>query len=412
MLIADNSLHADNLIALDRTTARTKDAFGRLHIARCRIAKASVSSYLGREIPGHAALGLIPDKLYRLYRDPEELKLAADSFTNSQIFLKQHPKRVTAREPLAQLTVGTVGNVTFEAPYLVADRLSVWADDAIHAIESEDARELSPGYGFAADMSPGTAPDGDLYDGVMRKVRGNHLCIVRDGRQGSDITINDSHPSEIPHMFKRPNLIATLVALGVIDAPKSDAAHLALDAQLAGLTAKDSMLPADDEEEEDDPENPGKRRKKINPGKGEPTKAGGATVGDDVTVVQAAAIRKALETGGYITQADAEKLANDAASAAVARATGLNAARKSVEPLVGVVGDSLDSADAVYRFALEKEGVALDGVHTSAYPALVQSRIALKSASAKGGTREAPLAADAAVLISNACGGLDRFARG
>jgi hypothetical protein len=52
---------------------RTDDADGRLHVSATPIRKANISSYLGREIPGHKRLRLQPGKLYRLWRDPKEL---------------------------------------------------------------------------------------------------------------------------------------------------------------------------------------------------------------------------------------------------------------------------------------------------------------------------------------------------
>lgn len=54
-------------LAFDRT-ARRIDADGRLHVDRSHISKATVNPYYGKEIPGYEALGLQPDKVYRLLR--------------------------------------------------------------------------------------------------------------------------------------------------------------------------------------------------------------------------------------------------------------------------------------------------------------------------------------------------------
>src|SRR5215475_3288873 len=67
-------------VAFDRGSARSYDAEGRLHVHTTNISKANVCPYIGREIPNSEALGLDPDKVYRLLRHPDELRAAAPSF--------------------------------------------------------------------------------------------------------------------------------------------------------------------------------------------------------------------------------------------------------------------------------------------------------------------------------------------
>lgn len=385
--------------AFDRESARTFDADGRMHVANCRISKANVCPYYGREIPNSAQLGLDSNKVYMLYRDPAELEKSAPTFRNAQLLMRHVP--VNAHDAKIETTVGTVGNVRFDGTYLVADQLTVWTIEGISLVESGEQTELSASYRYDADMTPGVTDDGVAFDGRMRHIRSNHVALVREGRAGPDVYVNDELPSELPTMSKRPVLLAQLIASGLIAAPADDAARLALDAKLADMTAQDGEAA----EMEDDPENPGAKRKKINPGKGEPTKTGGALASDEQ--IEAAIVAK-----GYVTLTDATKLANDAAAAATASAiasvNALHAARDAVKPLVGVV--AMDSAEAVYRFALEHEKVALDGVHASAFPALVAQVVARKSASATSKTGTA-LAADSADAVAAALPGLGRVQR-
>jgi hypothetical protein len=393
-------MHGRDVLAFDRASARTFDGYGRMHVAGCRITKANVCPYYGREIPNASALGLDPNKIYRLYRDPEELKKAAPTFRNLPL-LAIHTKH-TANDPKQYVTVGTVGDVSFDGQYLVSDQLSVWASDGITLVQTEEARELSSSYGYRADMTPGVTPEGVAYDGVMRDIKGNHVALVKAGRAGSDVVVNDALPPELSTM-KRPHLLARLVALGCVTAPADEAARIALDAQLAGCTTNDA---APDDDMEDDPENPGKRRKKANPGPGEAGKAGGALANDEALTL---AVDAAIKAKGYVSADEAQRMANDAAAkagnAAVARVNALHEARDAVKPLVGVV--ALDSAEAVYRFALEKEGVALDGVHASAYAALVRERVSRKSAAPV--KTETSVSADAATAVSKALPGIGRF---
>lgn len=176
-------------LALDRASVRSYDGDGRLHVRRTPISKANVCPYLGKEIPGSEQLGLDPDKVYHLLRDPEELQKAAGTFNNLQLLFNHKP--VSAESPSKELTVGSTGtDAEFEYPYLY-NSLVVWDADAIKDIESNAKKELSAGYYYRADMTPGTF-EGVPYDGVMRDIRGNHVALVVDGRAGSDVVVGDS----------------------------------------------------------------------------------------------------------------------------------------------------------------------------------------------------------------------------
>lgn len=369
-MIVDGTVQTHERLAFDGASARSFDSFGRMHVTNCRISKANVCPYLGREIPNSSALGLEPNKVYKLYRDPKELEKAAPEFANQPLLMFH--AGVTANDSKKEITVGTIGNVSFDGTYLVTDKLSVWDRAGIRMIETEDARELSPSYKYRAVMSSGITPEGIAYDGVMVDIHPNHIALVHEGRTGPDVLVADALPLELSTMIKRPKLLASLIAAGAIAASTTEAERLALDAKLAEITAMD----ADMDDVEDDPDCVGKKRKKkINPGAGEPTKVGGALAND-------AAIESAIVSKGYITLKDAQVLAEDAAvkasKDAVIAVNALHAAREAVKPLVGVV--AMDSAEAVYEFALKQEKVNIAGVHPSAYPTLVQAQIAAKGA--------------------------------
>ena len=78
----------------------------------------------------------------------------------------------------------------FDAPYL-KNSLVVWDGEAIKLIEDDKQKELSCGYRYRADMTPGTY-EGVRYDGVMRDIRGNHVALVEEGRAGPDVLVADS----------------------------------------------------------------------------------------------------------------------------------------------------------------------------------------------------------------------------
>lgn len=223
-----------NLMAFDRQSARSIDADGRLHVSKTNISKANVCPYFGREIPNWQELGLDADKVYRLYRDPEELAKGASTFNNLPI-LNKHI-RVTVEEPKQENVVGSIGSdVSFSAPYLQAS-LSFWVASAIAGIESEQQCELSPAYYYRADMTPGVSPDGEAFDGSMRDIVGNHLAVIETGRTGPDVYVADSNP-----FVKNTNKPKETPAMKMTKLGK------ALFVSLRGLSpkiAQDSALPA------------------------------------------------------------------------------------------------------------------------------------------------------------------------
>jgi len=162
---------------------------GFLHVDHNNISKGNICPYWGREIPGAAEMGLDFNRKYMLLRDPEELKKAADSFNNVPLLIKH--MAVDADDHQPDLVIGSTGtDAKYNHPYL-SNSLVVWSKEAIDAIESEEQKELSCGYRYRADMTPGTF-EGEHYDGVMRDIIANHVALVEEGRAGPDVVVGDS----------------------------------------------------------------------------------------------------------------------------------------------------------------------------------------------------------------------------
>jgi ADP-ribose pyrophosphatase YjhB (NUDIX family) len=176
-------------LAFDRATVRSFTVDGRLQVELNPISKANVCPYYGEEIPDHEKLGLDPKRVYMLLRDPEELAKAAETFNGVPLLLIHKPS--TADEHPRELTIGTTGtDAAWEDPYL-KNTLVVWDAEGIEAIESDEQKELSSGYRYRADMTPGVF-NGENYDGVMRDIVGNHVALVEEGRAGPDVVVGDS----------------------------------------------------------------------------------------------------------------------------------------------------------------------------------------------------------------------------
>ena len=185
-------------LALDRASVRTIDADGRLHVAMANISKANVCPYWGKEIPDWQGLGLDPEKSYQLFRAPDELAKAADSFNNQPLLSQHRPHSINDHKP--DLIVGSTGtDAVFNDPYL-QNSLVVWEPVALAGITSDEQRELSCGYYYDADMTPGEY-QGARYDGVMRNIRANHIALVTEGRAGPDVMVGDAAIKVSTHKF-------------------------------------------------------------------------------------------------------------------------------------------------------------------------------------------------------------------
>jgi hypothetical protein len=390
------------VIALDRS-ARSLDANGHLHIAGSNIAKACVSPYFGGEIPDFEKLGLNPQREYLLLRDPDELAKAAPSFalkpvlsTHIVVDAGDHPREVVA---------GTIGSdVTWSPPYLQAD-LEIWDGQDIEAIETKRKAQLSPAYRYEADMTPGTY-QGERYDGVMRNISGNHLALVDVGRQGPDVMAADSKPKG-RSMKKAPLSRQGVLMKGALSAvikPKlASDSKVSLDALLAGITAKNyaakkaSVQAALDRAikgklaQDADHDDVGKMIAAVLDNLDEEPEAA-ADEGEETDEEKAERMKREADAGKDEDPAMkpdmVSKGAMDAAiksasvraeASAMARFNAVREAERLVEPIVGQIMVAMDSAEAVYKFALDTAGEDTAGVSPAAYGPLVKMLVRQRS---------------------------------
>lgn len=163
--------------AFDKKSARSFDADGRMRVRDCVISVGEVNPYYGREIPNWKALGLDPNKVYDLYRDPAELERAAPTF-NGPLMIRHVAQ--TANEPRKEYIGGTVYDVRYVDGKVRADLL-IMDQQAIDYVQSGELADLSSSYRYTADMTPGEI-NGRRFDGRMTDIQGNHVALVEDGR--------------------------------------------------------------------------------------------------------------------------------------------------------------------------------------------------------------------------------------
>ncbi|ENK7136074.1 DUF2213 domain-containing protein [Enterobacter roggenkampii] len=364
-----NGYAGDSALAFDRATVRSFDKDGRLHIEVTPISKANICPYYGREIPNSKALGLQPDKVYYLLRDPKELAKAATTFNNIPLLNEHIP--VTAADPQKMAVVGSTGtDAEFDGTYL-KNSLVVWDADSIAGIETDEKKELSSAYRYVADMTPGVH-EGQPYDGVMRDIVGNHVALVIEGRAGSDVVVGDSLSLELKEMAKAKQLAAALKPF------------LAQDADLEEVekaVKKNLELEEEEKEERDD-----KKDKAMDEDKDESKK-------EDKKAEDEESDKKDKKAEDEDDEDKEDKAAMDAAlirkaeENVMGRIRQANEARECVRALVGDVSlVAMDSAEDIYRFALDSVGANHKGVHPSALKSMVEFTISQKSEARKPAT--------------------------
>lgn len=359
-------------LAFDRASVRSFDGNGRLQVKVSNISKANVCPYFGREIPNAEKLSLDPEKIYRLWRHPDELKKAAATFNNIPL-LNIHTPDFPGDPPRESRVGVTHSNAAFDGTYLT-NGLSVWDNSAIAGIETEEQEELSSSYQYVADMTPGTTPTGEVYDGIMRDIVGNHVALVETGRAGSDVLVADSLPPELKHMSKRKAaaIRATLKPLLAADADleaEVRKALLALDE--ADKEDEKDKKPAEDEDDDDKDDEKKKKPADDSDDDEDDEKKKTADDEDDED-------DKKDEKVSKTAMDSAIRLAADSATKKAAQNyRALREAELAVRPLIGDVV-AMDSAEEVYRTALEQHGIDVKGIHHSAFPAMVQMAISQK----------------------------------
>lgn len=361
----------DVIFAIDRSVRR-RDADGRLHVALTNISKATVNPYYGREIPGAAALGLRADEIYQILRDPEALKLGAPTFNNVPL-LDEHVI-VSVNDPKKGNVVGSTGtDAMFDGEYL-RNSLVVWDAEAIARIESGEQKEISCAYRYVAVKVSGTHK-GLPYSLVMRDIQANHVALVREGRAGPDVVVADGKLGEVEMKFsvvkaKFAEKIALDSALNDTDRKRLIAAFDAMEEEMGAEDEdKDDEKKAEDEDGEEEKEveaRDKKARDKKAKDKRAKDKAAKDKAAKDAEKDEDCAEdeddndkddKKAEDEDKEKAMDAAIKKATDRAVAeTVAKMENLQKAKDDVAPLVGVV-HGLDSAEAVYRFALDSASV-------------------------------------------------------
>jgi hypothetical protein len=175
-------------------TARPRHAYDRrflsadgyLSVDPTVIMASGVRVYDGDEI------GQDPRKRYRVWVSPRALRCAADSFKGVPL-LDQH-RASTADDHPFDAVIGVVNGVKFDGEKLVGS-VAIWPRRSVISAQAGLTPALSAGYNVRVEMTPGTTPAGERYDGVLREIRANHVALVNESRGGDAVLLaHDSIP--------------------------------------------------------------------------------------------------------------------------------------------------------------------------------------------------------------------------
>ena len=240
------------------------------------IARAGEQEYHGSELPG---IDAGPTGVIVMMREEAEVFAPATmaSFEGKPLVLGAHPPEGVTPENAKILTVGSMQNIRrgqgAESDLLIADLL-VTSADAIDAVMTGRMREVSCGYMCDVEQAgPGRA--------AQRRITGNHLAIVADGRAGSRVAIKDQKPTA-PGGAMNEFLKKMLAGVGVKTA--ADMRRLA-----------DQMPPDEPEKKPDEKDKQGDACKDQMPVPGESPEAGDLAQAVSVLSSRVDALEQAMQ---------------------------------------------------------------------------------------------------------------------
>lgn len=127
-------------------------------------------------------------KVHRELRLPEDVFNARSMGSFSGVpMTNSHPFELLDAASARQYSVGSVSMPRASGDFLESDLL-IWDGEAIKYAEAGRV-ELSCGYSCELEEVPGVHPTYGPYDAIQRKIVGNHVALVDEGRAGPEARI-------------------------------------------------------------------------------------------------------------------------------------------------------------------------------------------------------------------------------
>ena len=309
------------------------------------VARAGELLYAEGELTGEDGSDAIgaKDGIIKVTRGTDDLfsPETIASFEGKPVTLN-HPEDFVAPDNWREVAVGHMQNVREgegeDADKLLADLL-ITDREAIYAIKSKTMREVSLGYDAEYEqLEPGK--------GKQTNIKGNHIALVRRGRNGPSVAIRDAAPDNQPRKQSMKDKLMKLLGRAVDEAMPDDVTADAKDqdpmeARLAKLEEMvGKLVEMEVSEEETETEVMDEKAKSL----------------DERIAAMEAAIAKLIEKPDGKVEEEAEAKdeckAMDAETIARAEilAPGLEASPKLVSEALAVFGKTTDGAAILKTF--------------------------------------------------------------
>lgn len=146
-----------------------------------------VFPYMGRDIPGAPD----PEAIYYVLRPEEELSDPAciESFKLLP-WVDDHTVLGAGYVPAEQKGIhGTIGESVYYKDGYLRGNIKIFSS-MLEQLIASGKKDLSCGYRCIYEYAPGTY-NGQAYQYIQRKIRGNHLALVEEGRMGPSVCVLD-----------------------------------------------------------------------------------------------------------------------------------------------------------------------------------------------------------------------------
>ena len=356
----------------DIESARKVDQNGYIHIDMNPISRSGIFQYLGKSIGAPE-----PDRIYNVYRPAEELSdpEAIESFKLIPL-IDDHTMlgpQEQGFQPAEQKGVhGTTGDeVTFKDGVLYAN-LKIFSNFLADMVKN-GKKDLSLGYRCVYEKVSGLF-NGQPYDYIQRKLRGNHLALVDEARCA--VSVLDSHIA-----LDRFDLALDFREFVMADEDKKkDEEKKAMDARMNRVfdyVEKQMAKDAEEEKKEKEMKDKAKDAASTEPSV-EPGKSGGPT--DDAAEEEKE--KKAADKAAKDAEEKEKKEKEEGMDSAIKKLTqevndlkkgGTKALLQQITqrdqlaaqlaPHIGTFDHSDKTLDEVAKYGVDKLGLACDNGH-------------------------------------------------
>lgn len=169
---------------------RTKEQY--LLVPGMIAASDNVQPYLAKELGLDKTMGLPPTKVVRVFRPKAEVDKAASTFDGLPVTL-EHPTRMVNAKTWRTVARGET-RATKAVDSGLESELLIRDDQLIQEVEAGTRKELSAGYDFHIELTPGKSPKGEAYDAIASDFIGNHVAVTKTARGGHDCRVADAQP--------------------------------------------------------------------------------------------------------------------------------------------------------------------------------------------------------------------------